>query len=314
MAPISGWYDDPRNPAGIRYWDGAGWTEHTAIRQGDDAAAQPGTAQPGTAQAGTPQPPARDWNYGTPGPPVWPYAQPTEAPDAPPASAGPPSAAQQQATAPPFTGHQPAGQQPTGWSAADPAVSARRRFLTPDGRQLASWGQRLGARLIDMIVMFFLSLPVTGYFFWQYATAIQDQQTAGTYSFVPHGNAVQWEMLWGLTQFVVLFCYETFCVRRWGATIGKRLVGISVRSWDRPGPVSWATAARRAGVIYALEILGLVPVVGVLFSVALLVSFLWPLWDARRQGLHDKPAGTVVVAGPRDDIHGAAGRYGQVSP
>jgi len=26
----AGWYPDPQNPAGHRYWDGARWTEHTA--------------------------------------------------------------------------------------------------------------------------------------------------------------------------------------------------------------------------------------------------------------------------------------------
>ena len=26
----AGWYRDPQNPADQRYWDGAGWTEHTA--------------------------------------------------------------------------------------------------------------------------------------------------------------------------------------------------------------------------------------------------------------------------------------------
>jgi len=28
--PLAGWYPDPSNPEGRRYWDGAGWTEYRA--------------------------------------------------------------------------------------------------------------------------------------------------------------------------------------------------------------------------------------------------------------------------------------------
>jgi hypothetical protein len=29
MSPQTGWYSDPGNPQGLRWWDGDAWTEHT---------------------------------------------------------------------------------------------------------------------------------------------------------------------------------------------------------------------------------------------------------------------------------------------
>lgn len=31
--PNAGWYDDPQRPGSTRYWDGAGWTEHTRSKE-----------------------------------------------------------------------------------------------------------------------------------------------------------------------------------------------------------------------------------------------------------------------------------------
>lgn len=51
--PAADWYPDPLDPAGIRYWDGAQWTEHTApalavgaARASADVVAQSGPASP----------------------------------------------------------------------------------------------------------------------------------------------------------------------------------------------------------------------------------------------------------------------------
>ena len=43
--PSPGWYQDPRDPAQVRWWDGGGWTQNT----------QP---MPGAAQPEVPQTPA----------------------------------------------------------------------------------------------------------------------------------------------------------------------------------------------------------------------------------------------------------------
>jgi hypothetical protein len=52
----AGWYPDSHDPQLLRYWDGAGWTEHTAPRYEATAEAQP--TAPGHQAAPQAQPPA----------------------------------------------------------------------------------------------------------------------------------------------------------------------------------------------------------------------------------------------------------------
>jgi uncharacterized RDD family membrane protein YckC len=42
-----------------------------------------------------------------------------------------------------------------------------------------------------------------------------------------------------------------------------------------------------------------VPLIGTLFGLLGLLNYLWPLWDQKRQALHDKVASTNVVVGPQ---------------
>jgi hypothetical protein len=49
-APVPGWYEDPQDPALLRWWDGSGWSEHTQAApvesQVVEAAASESTAEP----------------------------------------------------------------------------------------------------------------------------------------------------------------------------------------------------------------------------------------------------------------------------
>lgn len=55
--PREGWYGDPSDPARLRWWDGAGWTEHTRERP---AAAEEPTAEPEPAPPEAPSPAPED--------------------------------------------------------------------------------------------------------------------------------------------------------------------------------------------------------------------------------------------------------------
>ncbi|WP_062209739.1 DUF2510 domain-containing protein [Demequina oxidasica] len=69
-SPVPGWYTDPQDATGLRYWDGAGWTEHT--HSAADAAAATAAASampPATTQQSAPQdsfaaPTAESGGYG----------------------------------------------------------------------------------------------------------------------------------------------------------------------------------------------------------------------------------------------------------
>jgi uncharacterized RDD family membrane protein YckC len=104
---------------------------------------------------------------------------------------------------------------------------------------------------------------------------------------------------------VVALLYFAVLLRWKGATLGMLATGLRVRLRERPGRLPWSSIGVRVLVQYAVNIallvallagsgvvLVLVAVVGGIFQV---LNYLWPLWDAKRQALHDKAARTNVV-------------------
>lgn len=277
MSPIAGWYDDPRDDARLRYWDGDAWTDHVIARDQAAPAAEGATAPSGpdapVAPAASPHPPAapqwvypggppaqqQQWNYGGAPQQTWPQAPP------------PPS----------------------------PGFGQMYRVTTPDGAGVTSWAKRLGARLLDYLFIAIGGLPFTGYFLYKFFEAVSDQMNDTSRSaFNPTPEVMKWEASFAAMSIVISACYEVFCLRHWAATPGKRILDIRIRSWDRPGKLGWGVIARRVGFMSGLSVISLVPAVGVLAGIVALLDYLWPLWDKRRQALHDKFAGTVVVENP----------------
>jgi uncharacterized RDD family membrane protein YckC len=74
-----------------------------------------------------------------------------------------------------------------------------------------------------------------------------------------------------------------------GQTIGMIPFNLKVVDAETGGPLTMAKALIRAVVLYA-ELLFCICIVG-------LVGALWMIWDPRRQAIHDKAAGTVVLKG-----------------
>jgi uncharacterized RDD family membrane protein YckC len=72
-----------------------------------------------------------------------------------------------------------------------------------------------------------------------------------------------------------------------GQTLGKMVWGVRVRDAATGGPLGPAKAALRYIVPALLSI--------VTFGLIWLPDGLWLFWDRRRQTLHDKVAGSVVV-------------------
>ena len=82
--------------------------------------------------------------------------------------------------------------------------------------------------------------------------------------------------------------YEVPQLAMYGRTLGKRAVGIRVRSLAQDRNPSWGEAAGRTGVMAGGQLIG-----SGLFT---LLDNLWPLWDRPwQQALHDKVVKTVVV-------------------
>lgn len=140
----------------------------------------------------------------------------------------------------------------------------------PAGTQLASWGSRAGAFLIDGVI---LSVPFFVLVFGVFAFAAAD--SAAGLGFIPM------TILWGLISIV----YKPVMEGMKGATLGKMAVGIKVVIAETGAQCDYARAFLRW---FVGTIINFVPF-------GSLVDNLWPLWDERNQTLHDKAAGTLVV-------------------
>lgn len=258
----SGWYDDPSNADMLRYWDGVSWTNHTAPRK------SPTLSQ---STIGLPQ-------QSAPG---------QVAPDR--AGAPTPTAPMQQGT-----GWPSSSQPPQGYSQQSPANAQWMHDIktTADGVPLASWGRRVAAWLIDGVVLGIVGGAVA----WAATPALQQTMSqlidAASSGDQAAATRLQGQLLGPSVQFgLVLWLVVTaYCLVFWtttGQTLGKMALGISVRRAAEPGPLPLGTALLRR----------LVPLAGQFFSLLTLIDYLWPLWDDKRQALHDKVAGTQVVEG-----------------
>jgi uncharacterized RDD family membrane protein YckC len=173
---------------------------------------------------------------------------------------------------------------------------------TPDGVPLAGWWLRVAARVLDGLFTFALSVPFAGWFYYRYFVGVIDwsrdlaAQTSGSTPIVavPPADLYAWGTAGGIVTLLVAAVYEVFFLRRDGATPGKKIVGISVRLRDQAGPPPMKTVLGRTVCYFGFQ----------LFSIISLLDVLWPLWDDKKQALHDKVVSTNVVMGPQPKRHG----------
>lgn len=177
--------------------------------------------------------------------------------------------------------------------------------FTPDGQALAGWGRRLAAAILDGVILLPISV-LAALPFWSELVGVYrdffdeslDASAAGRPA--PSPMDVQGEVL-GTTVAIALvglavnFVYVVGFLAWKQATPGKLALGLRVRRRETPGHLPLGVILRRWGAVAGPSLLGVVPFVGTIGSVYLLLDGLWPLWDGRRQAIHDKAAGTNVV-------------------
>lgn len=85
MSIVEGWYEDPEDPALLRYWDGAGWTDETAPAQAPEPTPAPLAPMPSApvqpSASATPPPSATPSVPGYPGPAARHGSGPFDGPD-----------------------------------------------------------------------------------------------------------------------------------------------------------------------------------------------------------------------------------------
>ena len=279
MSAPAGWYPDPSAPPGaspsesavasplLRWWDGTAWTEHT--HGGAGAVTGGGPSSPDWRQPGWQQP--APWG-------------------------------RQGGDAPGELGY---GTSQGQYAAAYDGSVRTRLLATPDGQQLGGLGRRLLARIVDaLVVQLVVLVAAWGQLrrvveaFQTYVDQVVAAAQAGATTAPPPDvlaapgvvdaiNTVSFVALAVSAVYTVLF------LRFLGATPGKLLLGLRVRDWRRPGLPSWGQAVLRW---VTRDLVSNVPVAGQAYW---LLDSLWPLWDTRRQALHDKPGRTVVVRARR---------------
>jgi uncharacterized RDD family membrane protein YckC len=149
------------------------------------------------------------------------------------------------------------------------------------GQPLASWGSRVGATLIDWLI---LLVPVV------ILTIIVVGIAAGSDT-----GAIVTGALGLLAYLIVALAYAPVLMAREGPnngqTWGKQMIGIRVvRDTGEPMNFGWSAlreiAVKGLLVGIASSILPLIP---------WLLNYLWPLWDDTNRALHDIVCSTHVV-------------------
>ncbi|SDR72183.1 Protein of unknown function [Nocardioides scoriae] len=178
---------------------------------------------------------------------------------------------------------------------------------TPDGEELAGWGRRLAALVLDGLVTglvgYALAFPFVRQVLAYYAETFRasfEAAESGAPVRQPNGFEMYADLAGplagiALVTLAVAIVYHASFLRWRGATPGKLLLGMRVRLREAPGRLGWSTIAKRLGVQLGPQALTAVPFLGSVAGLLPLLDGLWPLWDPRGQALHDKAAGTNVV-------------------
>ncbi|MEV4659029.1 RDD family protein [Micromonospora sp. NPDC049301] len=307
MSVEPGWYVDPADPETRRYWDGEGWLG-APIPVDETPPEGPPPAEPPPVPV-TPAVPAP----AAPGPvttaPGWPPhpgpgPQPGHGPGWGP-QAGPPGWGPQ--GAPP--GWAPQGV-PPGWAphGVPPGWPGRPPEPRPHGLELAGYGQRFTARLIDFGIVFALNALVNGWFVWRWIQELlpywrevlrrAQQGNSSTEGLPPIGEQA------GLLLVVILviatalwLAYEVPAMAAGGQTVGKRVMRIRAVPLAADQPLGVGRALSRWTTLGMPTLLWYCAGLGLVLQ---LVDALSPLFDhPLRQALHDKRAQTVVVQVPQ---------------
>lgn len=228
----------------------------------------------------------------------------------------PPYPPQQRPPGPPPGQYPAPGQYPPQRHPAPPPHYYR-DFL--DGVPLAGWWQRVGAAVLDSLILMVLVIPVTWPWLTGYLGAQRDAReemqadlAAGdpVDPFASLTAGYEDQVVYTLIGVAIALAYHLVFLRLWQATPGKRIVGIKVRSRDRDGRLSWGTIGKRLALFFLATPLALVPILSLFGALYALLDVLWPLWDRHRQAIHDKWANTSVVRAepPRPQAGPAPGR------
>jgi uncharacterized RDD family membrane protein YckC len=160
---------------------------------------------------------------------------------------------------PPSWGQQGGGwQQPGAWQQPGPAWGGSNG--RPAG-YLAGWWRRVGATIIDGILVFIVTIIILG--------------------ILGVGTGAR-----ELLEIVIQFIYLIVML---GGNGGRTVGNLAVRTRTIDGRTGRPCTYDRAAIRTLVEVALAITFIGGI------VDILWPLWDQQNQTLHDKAAGTIVL-------------------
>jgi len=186
---------------------------------------------------------------------------------------------------PPFPGNAPPPppafptQAPVGYPSTGPTGTA-------DGLPYATWGIRVGGYLIDAVI--FLVVLALFYLLFRHSHTLDVHLMARKGTRRRNFSAVPF-----LITGVLWIAYGTFlCGSPKGQAVGMMAVGVRVVRDETLAALGYGRALARAvfeGVLRLINLLFF------LLGLIWILDMLFPLWDKKRQTLHDKVAGSVVL-------------------
>jgi uncharacterized RDD family membrane protein YckC len=194
----------------------------------------------------------------------------------------PPPPAGPGATAPPPYGAPDYGAPPYGPPSYGAPGYGPPPYVGPDGPggvPYADFGLRLGGWLIDFLILTIPTLLITAPF---HVVHRVHAYVRGMHAFRYHVGPVG--VL--IDAAVVILYGGILCGLPRGQTFGMMATRTRVVSAGTGGPVGFPRAFARAAFEYLMVVALILPWV---------IDMLFPLWDARKQTLHDKVTDTVVI-------------------
>ncbi|XVQ88917.1 RDD family protein [Microbispora siamensis] len=148
--------------------------------------------------------------------------------------------------------------------------------------ELAHWGLRVGAYLIDAVIVGVPSGILYAIGGSMTASSIEVDPTTGEMTSSGGGGIGMIIYLLGFVVAIGLGLWLKYKEGTTGQTVGKKVVGIKTVKEQTGEYIGFGMAFVR----YLCHIIDGLPCY---------IGFLWPLWDAKRQTFADKIVGTVVV-------------------
>ncbi len=147
--------------------------------------------------------------------------------------------------------------------------------------QVASYGARFGARLIDMIIVYLIYMVFSFLVFGGVMVAARNGGNGG--------SIIGAMLLADLLLAVFMIAYEVIFVSSMGATPGKKLLGLHVTDIRTGGIPSFGAALVRWGFPIGLGL--------ITCGLGAILIYISPFFDnsGRLRGWHDKAANTLVL-------------------